>query len=72
MRRLLLVVVAMPMFAVAGCSGSPSAGETPSPTQLDIVAPASSSTPAATPSSAAPVHDLPQRTLPSGSIRRRW
>ena len=55
MRRLLLVAVAAPMFAVGGCSGSPSAGETPSPTQPESVATASSSTPMATPPSATPV-----------------
>ena len=39
MRRLFLVVAAALMLAVAGCSSSPSAGDTPSPTQ-----PASSAT----------------------------
>ena len=37
MRRLLFVVVAALMLAVAGCSSSPSAGDTPSPTATDIV-----------------------------------
>lgn len=55
MRRLLLVAVAAPMLVVGGCSGSPSAGETPSPTQPESVATASSSTPTATPPSATPV-----------------
>jgi hypothetical protein len=55
MRRLFLVAVAAPMFAVAGCSGSPSTGESPSPTQPEPVAAASSSTPTDTPQSATPV-----------------
>ena len=55
MRRLFLVAVAAPMFAVAGCSGSPSTGESPSPTPPEPVATASSSTPTATPQSATPV-----------------
>ena len=54
MRRLLFVVVAALMLAVAGCSSSPSAGDTPSPTQLTSSAPATTPTPAATPSPAAP------------------
>ena len=49
--RLLLVALAALILAVAGCSGSPSAGETPSPTEPDSSAIASSSTP----SSATPV-----------------
>jgi hypothetical protein len=52
MKRLLFVVVAALMLAVAGCSNSPSASSTPSPTQSTSSAPASDPTPAATPSSA--------------------
>jgi hypothetical protein len=43
--RLLLVAVAALMLAVAGCSGSPSAGVTPSPTEPESSAIASSSAP---------------------------
>jgi hypothetical protein len=52
MRRLLFVVVATLMLAVAGCSSSLSAGGTPSPRQPTSSAPASNPTPAATPPSA--------------------
>jgi len=52
MRRFAFVVVATLMLAVAGCSSSPSAGGTPSPTQPISSAPASNPTPGATPSSA--------------------
>jgi hypothetical protein len=55
MRRLLLVAAAALILAVAGCSGSPSASDTPSPTEPESSAIASSSTPAATQSSATPV-----------------
>jgi hypothetical protein len=52
MKRLLFVVVAALILAVAGCSNSPSAGGTPSPAQPTSSAPASDPAPAATPSSA--------------------
>ena len=52
MRRLFLAVMAL-MLTVAGCSGSSSPGDTPSPTQPESSATASSSTPSA----AAPVTD---------------
>jgi hypothetical protein len=48
MRRLFFVVGAALMLAVAGCSSSPSAGNTPSPS------PPTSSAPATTPAAAAP------------------
>jgi hypothetical protein len=54
MRRLFFVVVAALMLAVAGCSSSPSAGSTPSPTQPISSAPATTPMPVATPSPAAP------------------
>ena len=52
MRRLLVVAAAL-MLAVAGCSSSPSASDTPSPAQPSAVATTSDPTPAA-PSSATP------------------
>ena len=52
MRRLLLVAAAALILAVAGCSGSPSASDTPSPTEPESSTIASSSRPTATPSSA--------------------
>jgi hypothetical protein len=52
MKRLLFVVVAALMLAVAGCSNSPSAGSTPSPTQPTSSAPPSDPAAAVTPSSA--------------------
>jgi hypothetical protein len=55
MRRLLLVAAAALMLAVAGCSGNPSAGDTPSPTEPESAATASTSTPLAAPSSATSV-----------------
>jgi hypothetical protein len=55
MRRSFLVAVAVLMFAVGACSGSPTAGETPSPTQSESAATASRSTPMATSPSATPV-----------------
>ena len=55
MRRLRLVAAAALMLAAAGCSGSPSAGDTPSPAESESSAIASSSTPTARPSSATPV-----------------
>ena len=54
MRRLFFGVLAALMLAVAGCSSSPSAGNTPSPGQPPSSAPAANATPAATPSAAAP------------------
>jgi hypothetical protein len=54
MRRLIPVALAALMMAVAGCSGSPSAVDTPSPTQLDSSATPSDPTPPATPAPAAP------------------
>jgi|SRR5215218_448119 len=53
MRRLVLVVGAALMLALAGCSSSPSASDTPSATQPTAVATASDPTSAA-PSSATP------------------
>jgi hypothetical protein len=53
MRRLLLVVAAALLLSVAGCSSSPSTGDTPAPTQPTAAATTSDPTPAA-PSSAAP------------------
>ena len=55
MRRLLGVATAALVLAVSGCSGSPSAGGTPSPAESESSAIASASTPTAAPSSAAPV-----------------
>ena len=46
MRRLFFVVVAALMVAVAGCSSSPSAGNTPSPNQPTSSAAATTPTPA--------------------------
>jgi hypothetical protein len=57
MRRLLLVALAILTMAVAGCSGSPSVGDTLSPTQPESSATTSHSTPTATPAPAAPVAD---------------
>jgi hypothetical protein len=54
MRRLPFVVVVALMLAMAGCSSSPSASDTPSPTQPTAAATASDPTPAAVPSSATP------------------
>jgi hypothetical protein len=55
MRRLFFVVVAtLMLLAVSGCSSSPSAGSTPSPTQPTSSASATTPMPAATPSPAAP------------------
>ena len=54
MRRLFFVVVAALMLAVSGCSSSPSAGSTPSPTQPTASASATTPMPEATPSPAAP------------------
>lgn len=51
MRRLHLVVAAALMLAVAGCSGSPSVGDTPSPAEPESSAIASSPTPTVAPSS---------------------
>lgn len=55
LRRLFLVAAAALMLAATGCSGSPSASDTPSSTGSESSAIPSSSTPAATPSSATPV-----------------
>jgi len=55
MTRLLLVAAAALMLALAGCSGNPSAGDTPSLPEPESAATASISTPLATPSSATPV-----------------
>lgn len=52
MRRLLFAAALM--VAVAGCSSSPSASDTPSPTQPTAAATTSDPTPAAAPSSATP------------------
>ena len=57
MRRLLLVALAISTMAVAGCSGSRSVGDTPSPTQLESSATTSNSTPTVTPAPAAPAAD---------------
>jgi len=54
MRRLLFVVVAALMVVVAGCSSSPSAGNTPSPSQPTSSAAVTTPTPAAAPATAAP------------------
>jgi len=53
MRRLPFVVAAALMLAVAGCSSSPSASDTPLPAQPSAVTTTSDPTPAA-PSSATP------------------
>jgi hypothetical protein len=53
MRRSLLVALAAIVIAVTGCSGSPSAGDTPSPTQPESSAATSHPTPTATPAPAA-------------------
>ncbi|HEX3197224.1 MAG TPA: hypothetical protein VHR39_06665 [Propionibacteriaceae bacterium] len=57
MRRLHLIAATALVLAVAGCSGSQSAGDTPSPAEPESSAIASSSTPTAAPSSATPVAD---------------
>ena len=58
MRRLLLVALAALMMAVTACSGSsPSAGDTPSPTQPESAAATSHPTSTATPAPAAPAAD---------------
>ena len=57
MRRLLLVALAALMMAVTGCSGSPSAGDTPSPPQPESSAATSYPTSTATPAPAAPAAD---------------
>ena len=54
MRRLLLVALAILTAAVAGCSGSRSTGDTPSPTRLESSAAPSDPTPTVTPAPAAP------------------
>ena len=57
MRRLFLVALAALMMAVTGCSGSPSAGDTSSPTQPESAAATSHPTSTATPAPAAPAAD---------------
>jgi hypothetical protein len=57
MRQLLLVALAALMLAGGGCSGSQSAGDTPSPTQPETSAATSNPTPTATPAPAAPAAD---------------
>ena len=57
MRRLFLVALAALMMAVTGCSGSPSAGDTPSPPQPESSAATSYPTSTATPAPAAPAAD---------------